>query len=43
MTPEVLATMVRRFVEKASARALNDQQGEVIIHEPRIVNPSPAK
>ena len=43
MTPEVLANMVERFVEKASARALNDQQGQVIIHEPRIVNPSTPK
>ena len=43
MTPEVLSTMVEQFVEKASARALNDQQGEVIIREPRIVNPSTPK
>jgi hypothetical protein len=43
MTPEVLAGMVEKFVEKASARALNDQQGQVIIHEPRIVNPSAPK
>lgn len=37
---EVLATMVEKFVEKASARALNDKQGEVIIKEPRIVEPA---
>jgi hypothetical protein len=37
---EVLSSMVEKFVEKASARALNDQQGEVIIREPRVVNPS---
>jgi len=43
MTPEVLSNMVEKFVEKASARALNDKQGEVIIQEPRIVNPTPAK
>ena len=35
-----LAGMVEKFVERASARALNDQQGEVIIKEPRVVNPS---
>lgn len=40
---EVLATMVEKFVERASARALNDQQGEVIIKEPRIVDPTPRK
>jgi hypothetical protein len=40
MTPETLANMVETFVERASARALNDHQGEVIIHEPRVVNPA---
>jgi hypothetical protein len=38
---DVLAGMVEKFVERASARALNDQQGEVIIKEPRVVDPSP--
>ena len=37
---DVLTNMVEKFVERASARALNDQQGEVIIKEPRLVNPS---
>lgn len=37
---EVLAPMVEKFVERASARALNDSTGEVIIKEPRIVDPS---
>jgi hypothetical protein len=40
MSPEMLANMTESFVEKAAARALNDQQGEVIIREPRVVNPS---
>jgi hypothetical protein len=35
--PEVLSGMMEKFVERASARALNDKQGEVIIKEPRIV------
>ena len=37
---EVLSGMVEKFVERASARALNDQQGEVIIREPRVVDPA---
>jgi hypothetical protein len=37
---DVLTNMMEKFVERASARALNDQQGEVIIREPRVVNPS---
>ena len=37
---DVLSGMVEKFVERASARALNDQQGEVIIKEPRLINPS---
>jgi hypothetical protein len=41
--PEVLSGMMEKFVERASARALNDQQGEVIIKEPRIVDPAPRK
>ena len=40
MRPEALVDMMEKFVEKASARALNDQQGEVIIREPKVVNPS---
>jgi len=43
LPPEVLANMMEKFVEKASARALNDQQGEVIIREPKVVNPSVTK
>jgi hypothetical protein len=37
---EVLAPMVEKFVERASARALNNSTGEVIIKEPRIVDPA---
>jgi hypothetical protein len=37
---EQLAAMVEKFVERAAARAVNDQQGEVIIKEPRVVDPS---
>lgn len=40
---EQLAGFVEKFVERAAARALNDQEGEVIIREPRIVNPSDGK
>ena len=41
--PEVLSGMMEKFIERASARALNDQQGEVIIKEPRVVDPSVRK
>jgi hypothetical protein len=41
--PEVLSGMMEKFVERASARALNDRGGEVIIKEPRIVDPAPRK
>jgi hypothetical protein len=40
MPVDVLTNMVEKFVERASARALNDQQGEVIIKEPRVVTPA---
>ena len=40
MPADVLSNMVEKFVERASARALNDQQGEVIIKEPRLISPS---
>jgi hypothetical protein len=41
--PEVLGGLVEKFVERAAARALNDKEGEVIIREPRVVDPSPKK
>ena len=37
---EVLAPMMEKFVERASARALYDREGEVIIKEPRVVDPA---
>ncbi len=40
---EQLGRLVEGFVERAAARALNDKEGEVIIKEPRIVNPSTPK
>jgi hypothetical protein len=30
---------VERFVERASSRALNESIGEVIVKEPRIIDP----
>ena len=41
--PEVLAASLEMFVEGAASRALNDREGEVIIREPRVVNPSVTK
>ena len=41
--PDVLSGMMETFIERASARALNDREGEVIIKEPRIVDPAPRK
>ena len=43
MPLEVLAGMMEKFVERASARALNDRQGEVIIKEPRVIQPPAPK
>ncbi len=40
LPPEVLATKLEWFVERASAKALNEAIGEVIVNEPRIVNPA---
>jgi hypothetical protein len=40
MPADLLTNMVEKFVERASARALNDQQGEVIIKEPKVVSPA---
>ena len=37
---EQLAALVEKFVERASARALNDREGEVTVKEPRVVNPA---
>jgi hypothetical protein len=38
--PEVLSEKLQTFVERASAKALNDAIGEVIVKEPKIVNPA---
>jgi hypothetical protein len=38
--PELIATRLESFVERASAKALNEAIGEVIVKEPRIVNPA---
>ncbi|HUQ27663.1 MAG TPA: hypothetical protein VM051_03675 [Usitatibacter sp.] len=38
--PEVLAQKLESFVERASAKALNEAIGEVIVKEPKIVNPA---
>jgi hypothetical protein len=38
--PEVLSEKLQTFVERASAKALNDAIGEVIVNEPKIVNPA---
>lgn len=38
--PELLATQLDKFVERASAKALNEAIGEVIVNEPKIVNPA---
>jgi hypothetical protein len=40
---EKLAAMVQKFIERASARALNESIGEVIVKEPRVVDPARAK
>jgi hypothetical protein len=36
---EQLAELVERFVERASSHALNESIGEVIVKEPRIIDP----
>jgi len=41
--PEVLSGMMEKFVERAAARSLNDREGEVIIKEPRVIDPAPRK
>jgi hypothetical protein len=38
--PEVLSGMMEKFVERAAARSLNDREGEVIIKEPRVIDPA---
>ena len=38
--PEVLSEKLQTFVERASAKALNDAIGEVIVKEPKIVDPA---
>ncbi len=38
--PEILAEQLNTFVERAAAKALNEAVGEVIVNEPRIVNPA---
>ena len=38
--PQLLADNFNRFVERASAKALNEAVGEVIVNEPRIVSPA---
>jgi hypothetical protein len=38
--PELLAAQVDKFVERASAKAINEAIGEVIVKEPKIVNPA---
>ena len=38
--PELLATRLDAFVERAAARAVNEAIGEVIVNEPKIVNPA---
>jgi len=38
--PEVLSEKLQTFVERASAKALNEAIGEVIVKEPKIVNPA---
>lgn len=38
---ETLSAMMDTFIERSAARTLNEQQGEVIIKEPRVVDPSP--
>jgi hypothetical protein len=38
--PEVLADKLQAFVERASAKAINEAIGEVIVKEPKIVNPA---
>ena len=38
--PEVLSGMREKFVERAAARSLNDREGEVIIKEPRVIDPA---
>ncbi len=40
---EKLATMLEKFVERASARALNESIGEVIVKEPKVVDPARVK
>lgn len=37
---DVIAARLEAFVERASAKALNEAIGEVIVNEPRIVNPA---
>jgi len=41
--PEVLSGMMEKFIERAAARSLNDREGEVIIKEPRVVDPAVRK
>jgi len=38
--PEVLSEKLQAFVERASAKAINEAIGEVIVNEPKIVNPA---
>ena len=38
--PEIIAERLDKFVERAAAKALNEAIGEVIVNEPRIVNPA---
>jgi hypothetical protein len=37
---EKLAELLEKFVERASSRALNESIGEVIVKEPKVVNPA---
>jgi hypothetical protein len=38
-----LAVMMEKFVERAAARAVNEQTGEVTVKEPRVINPAEIK
>lgn len=38
--PDVLAAKLDSFVERAAAKAINEAIGEVIVREPKIVNPA---
>jgi len=40
---EQLAAMVQKFIERASARALNESIGEVTVKELKVVDPAPIK